>query len=245
MPTRDMPVPMPMKDPLQAAGPEVRPRLLGNEECPHLILRIMNHPERRLRCGRCAARVESAGGHRAVAIPTRHAGVDPPADVRTPRLARVRSRHAELNRRACALSRSSPAARPEEMRALMRATARIAAAHRRAPCAGRRAGRGRRAPVPAVEHAGEHVRLPGRRITLLRPLQAPGDLRRDPAGEARACDLQAPGGTDRHRARRERVHRRPAEQRDRRARMRLACHPVHATRKLPRGAARLSTRIPL
>ena len=93
---------------------------------------------------------------------------------------------------------------------------------------------GRRAPLPAVQHAGEHVRLPHPAAQVLRPLQAPGDLRRHPAREARARDLQTPGRTDRHRARRERVHRRPAEEHHRGARMRLPCHPVHA---IPRAAA--------
>ncbi len=42
------------------------------------------------------------------------------------------------------------------------------------------------------------------------PLQAPGDFRDDPAAQAGAGDLQAPGREHRHRARRKRVHRRPA-----------------------------------
>ena len=89
-------------------------------------------------------------------------------------------------------------------------------------------------PVSTFEYLVEPPRL-------LPPLQAPGDLRRHPADQARARHLQTPRGEDRHRARRKRVHRRPARERDRRARVRPARHPVPRPGELPRGAAHLST----
>src|SRR6185436_5450487 len=167
-------------------------------------------------------------------------GGDPRVHLRASRLARVRSRHVDRRIRQHTFRET---VRPQPGRSARTAARhrRIAATHRRHDPPPGRPGRRGHSSLPALQHAGEHVRNPGETPRVLRALPPHGDLRRDPAAQAGAGDLSAPGGENRHRAGRKRVHRRPAAQRRRGARVRPARHPVHQPRSLSHGIAWLST----